>query len=129
MYTKFFDRAKPLVIPLLISGSVCLLFRFVFLLGYVPTASMEPTIPADSLIMGYRLYRDLAPGDIVIFQGEDSRILVKRIAVGPGGYTPEGDTVPDGCYYLLGDNADHSIDSRYWETPYIHEDQILAVLW
>lgn len=129
MYTKFFDRAKPLVIPLLICGSVWLLFRFVFLLGYVPTASMEPTIQADSFIVGYRLYGDLEPGDIVIFQGEDSRILVKRIAVGPGGCTPEGDTVPEGCYFLLGDNADHSIDSRYWDNPYIHEDQILAVLW
>ena len=31
--------------------------------------------------------------------------------------------VPDGCYYLLGDNAEHSMDSRYWENPFVKKEK------
>ena len=38
--------------------------------------------------------------------------------------------VPEDCYFMLGDNTQNSLDSRYWEDPFITEDQILAiVLW
>ena len=34
--------------------------------------------------------------------------------------------VPDGCYYVLGDNAENSLDSRYWEEPFVKEEEIVA---
>ena len=30
------------------------------------------------------------------------------------------------CYYVLGDNAENSLDSRYWEEPFVKEDEIVA---
>lgn len=33
---------------------------------------------------------------------------------------------PEGCYYALGDNAENSLDFRYWEEPFVKEKEILA---
>lgn len=34
--------------------------------------------------------------------------------------------VPEGCYFMLGDNRNISKDSRYWENPYVVEEDILG---
>jgi signal peptidase I len=123
-------RAKALGIPLLCGLLIFLLFRFVLIIGYVPSASMEPAIQSGSYILGLRTHGELQRGDIVVFHLE-GRMLVKRIAGVPGDsvYVQETEiNVPDGCYYLLGDNPAESRDSRYWEDPFIHERDILARL-
>ena len=133
---------KVWLIPLLVTLIIFLLMRFVFLFGYVPTASMEPTLERDSFILGVRVFSEIKKGDIVIFE-HDGRLLVKRVAALPGETVdlsaitymttlgiPIRDTaaliVPEGCYYLLGDNVQNSIDSRYWEDPFVNRDQIVA---
>lgn len=116
------------LIPILVALLVLVLFRTVFLLGYVPSESMEPTLEKGSYILGNRLYKELKVGDIVIFE-HDGTVMVKRIAACPGEeITVDGIRyyVPDDSYFMLGDNTDNSYDSRYWELPYISEDEIAA---
>lgn len=119
-----------LLIPVFFVISIIVLFKFVFFIGYVPSASMEPTLKTDSLIFGTRVYGDIEVGDIVIFKFEGS-LLVKRVAA-KGGEKLEVDgveySVPDGCYFMLGDNRDDSYDSRFWDDPYISDAAIVAKL-
>ena len=114
--------------PFLVFATVILLFRFVFLIGYVPSGSMEPTLKENSYILGVRIVKDLDIGDIIVFK-HDGQTMVKRIA-GKGGdkvQTIYGEMiVPEGQYYVLGDNATNSYDSRYWQEPFIKKEEVVA---
>jgi signal peptidase I len=119
-----------------------LILRFVLLVGYVPTPSMEPTLRQNSIIVGTRLFGGLKTGDIIVFQ-KDGVLVVKRIAGSPGEridltkisymdsvpiplFEQEVITVPKNAYFVLGDNSQNSWDSRYWEDPFISAEEIVA---
>lgn len=118
------------IIPIIVMLLTFILLKCVFLIGYVPSESMEPTLKRGSYIIGCRIYSSMETGDIIIFR-HDGKLLVKRI-VAVGGDTVEKNgismTVPEGCYYVLGDNVDNSYDSRYWENPFVKEEDVVAKL-
>lgn len=114
----------------LLTCLVAVLSRTVFFLGYIPTESMEPTLKKNSFILATRLYEDLNSGDIIIFE-RDGRLLVKRIAASSGEAVAQNGSVlvvPEGCYYVCGDNSDQSYDSRFWTDPFVRESSIIAKL-
>ena len=120
-------KKKWFLIPLLCFVLVLLLFRHVIYIGYVPTESMEPTIMAGDKIFGIRILGELEVGDIVVFEYENT-YMVKRIAAVPGDKLQDNSVVPENCYYVLGDNEKSSYDSRYWDNPFIHRSQIIAIV-
>ncbi|MBQ9838319.1 MAG: signal peptidase I [Oscillospiraceae bacterium] len=141
---RIWKRVRTWLVPLCLTLLVFLLLRCVLLIGYVPSASMEPTLKENSFIIGTRIYSDLSVGDIVVFR-HNGVLMVKRIAAGPGDVIDlsqisfmenlvppdrgwECITVPDGCYYLLGDNQSDSLDSRYWDEPFVASADIVAKL-
>lgn len=102
------------------------------------------------------LFDDPERYDIVIFEWPDdpSQLFIKRVIGLPGetveirdgkvyidgsseplrdDFIPEpmeGDfgpyTVPEDCYFMLGDNRNHSKDSRYWINTFVEKDAILG---
>lgn len=141
---QIWKRVEPWWIPVGLTLLYYVLMRYVFLIGYVPTASMEPTLQQESFIFGTRIFDEPQVGDIVVFE-KDGTLLVKRIAACPGDVIDRSElsymttvpipvwndpviTVPEGCYFVLGDNTQNSWDSRYWEDPFISHQQIVARL-
>lgn len=101
------------------------------------------------------LFSDPERGDIVIFRFPDNEKVryVKRIIGLPGETVDITDgkvfvdgveleetyirepmipqepmhfEVPDGCYFMLGDNRNQSADSRVWENTYVAKEKIIA---
>lgn len=115
---------------------------FHFQLLMIHGKSMEPTYKSGSIVLLEKRPAAYRRGDIVLCRCDSvGRSLVKRIAAGPGDELyavgdmlyingaeaaplPEkaqrsdciGEAVfvvPEGKFFLLGDNVEHSIDSRY----------------
>lgn len=123
-------RVRSWAIPLLCTVLTLLIFKTILFIGFVPSASMEPTLHQNSIILGLRPHGELEAGEIIIFRHEE-KLLVKRIAA-CGGEEIERNgetiTVPTDSFYVLGDNAAVSYDSRYWEEPFVKAEDVIAVV-
>ena len=102
------------------------------------------------------LFDDPERFDIVVFKypDDESQLFVKRVIGLPGetveikdgkvyingsetplddSFTPETPTgdygpyvVPEGSYFMLGDNRNHSGYSRFWKQPYVEKEKIVG---
>lgn len=126
---RFVRVIRPYLLIVLVCFSFFAIFHWVLFLGVVPTESMQPTISGeDSLILGTRNNKEYVKGEVVVFR-KDNMYMVKRIAYTEGdvvNHQGEDVTVPEGCFYMLGDNAANSFDSRYWAEPFVPEEDIVA---
>ncbi len=89
---------------------------------------MEPALKTGSLLLGVRVWGDIQKGDIIVFQ-HNKEYLVKRVEAVEGDLIEsngENLVVPEGGFYVLGDNGQCSYDSRYWEYPFVMNDDIVA---
>ena len=129
--------------------------KYHYQLMLVDGQSMEPTFRDKSVVLLDKHASERRTGDVVYCRCESvGRYIVKRIAAVPGDriraqdgvlyinglpsaalpqedfraeYISEADIlIPDGMYFLLGDNTEESVDSRYELVGLMPEEGILA---
>ncbi len=54
--------------------------------------------------------------------------MASRVWIAPPKRPETEEVVPEDCFFLLGDNARDSLDSRYWDNPFIHSKDVVAKL-
>ncbi len=85
---------------------IALCTRYVTIPWIVDGDSMTPTLsPGDRVLVDLWTYRSRppAPGELILLDGPGEIRMVKRVSPG---------RPPVGFFHVLGDNPDHSVDSR-----------------
>lgn len=117
-------------------------------------SSMSPTLQEGEIVVSVKV-DEMEPGDIVAFY-YGNKVLIKRYIAGPGSWVDiqedgtilvDGEVleepyltqkafgicdlelpyqVPEGTYFLVGDQRDTSVDSRHSSVGCIADDQIVG---
>ena len=151
----FREFAETIVLTLLIYFLVrTFLFENYRVLGHSmdPTLENDQFLVVNKL--GYRL-QEPERGDIIVLRDprSDERKLIKRViglseevleikegqvlingqpldepyVANPGRYTQEATPIPEGMYFVLGDNRNNSSDSHNWGT--LAREQVVGKAW
>lgn len=151
---KFGRETPYIVLLLIVvfASFICSVFFVQLLL--IQGESMEPTYHSGQLVLTSKLDKDYERGDCVLFYCEELKTsLVKRIAALPGdcvqikdgtlyidsspvlpypgageiedaGLAEETLIIPEGHYFVLGDNFSRSKDSRHSEVGFVARENI-----
>lgn len=109
---------------------ILIFIQFVARLAIVQGPSMEPTLRDGDIVVVWQWGYRPSQGDIVITNSNNPfgvRLVKRVVAVGGETYTPEtglSTEVPDGSVFLVGDNRNHSRDSR--EAGAIPESEVMG---
>lgn len=150
------SETRGWIISLLIAFSIALLLRlFVFEFISVSGPSMQPTLYSNEYVFMEKVtywFREPEYGDVVICKFPDSTATYVKRVIGVGGDTLEitdgtlyingtedrtyfsgyiEDTleptmVPDGCVFVMGDNRNQSMDSRFNAIGPLDDSKVLG---
>lgn len=111
--SKYLNSALLLMIPIIVAVVVS---KFFFQLMLIQGDSMLPSYHNMQLVILNKYDRDYEVGDVIAIKSKGlDAIIVKRI----------DKIYPDG-YYVLGDNREHSVDSRDERVGLIEESAIIG---
>lgn len=153
--SKYIRVLKSTIYALIIIASVATLIATLIMpVLQINGTSMAPTYSGDEIVVSIKT-KNLKQGDIIAFY-HGNKILVKRVIAGPGSWITidkEGNVyvngsmleepyvvertigesnieypyqVPDGSWFVLGDNRSDSLDSRNTEVGCIKEDDVIG---
>lgn len=147
---------KDWILPLAVAVVIAIIVnKTLFFMVEVPTTSMYPTIEKGDKLVVTKVYDtgSLKRGNVIVFWSDElNTTLVKRLIGIPGdkieimkdgslyingqlypepyvkqpGGKDGSFSVPENCFFFLGDNRRDSLDARYWNTPYIPAGKILG---
>lgn len=131
---------------------VWIISQFFYQVMLIRGESMLPAYRDNQLVLLDKHSRDYQQGDVIAFWCEDlEAVLVKRIAavegstvhIQSGRFVIDGEeipgvtaidsgiagevlTIPENCFFVLGDNMEHSVDSRFPEVGIVEMQDILG---
>lgn len=137
----------------IIGGIAVIILKFIAYPVYIPSVSMVPTLQVSDKLIVKKVYKpeNLSRGDIITFRCDEygDKILIKRLIGIPGDtvkiengtvyingtkldepYVKNNDdfegeyVIPEGKYFVLGDNRSNSDDSRYWHNSFVDKEGI-----
>ncbi len=153
--SRYFKILTSTIYALIIVAAVAaLVATFVIPVLQISGSSMQPTFTEGEIVLSVKT-NNLKQGDIIAFY-HGNKILVKRVIAGPGSFvniTIDGDVyvdgvlldepyiqekmlgdtnitypyqVPDGEWFVLGDQREVSIDSRNTEIGCVSQDDLVG---
>lgn len=145
------NKQLKFIIEIVIIGAIVFVVNEIFFqICFVNGDSMNPTLKNGQMLLSTKINFDVGQNDIVVIKVKN-KTIIKRVIGGPNdqiefrdGYVYVNDeqfdnrrandsgnvidkiVLKEDEYFVLGDNRDYSIDSRFDEIGIIHKKDIIA---